>query len=771
VMDNQVQILFQPGINHFVQPSAPFLFYPLDYGVQRQHINDSLLRMGMHAIRIDTLISTLPPELFTTPLIPETTQELLNSESTDLLTRVTLYLISNNLVPRNYDSAVGIVAWFEVQDVPHLQSAIQFLISQNDTTSVATLENLFEYAILAKNVVFTKKLLAISRSHLVSQARDQIHWVPAPDRLKIRLNEALNEACTCQDLQLAKAWINLGASADSIYLPSIFSAIENKHIKETLSQSPRRLQIELDWVRMLLENGATVCNSPDGRDHQDFVKGCIEMARHLQDDNLMSLLIEDPWGDQYCEECTNMGFWKYETDRLPAKEIVELLLKIYHGRFFSWLRLDKAVELESLEAIEYCLSSDVKASSPSWWSNMDTLLVTLGQYRETRYKHLDFGASDLIYDDSISFMSSTNTHHDVELIAQNMASTRDQSELEVVITKSLQALPSKLRSTIENYCLHFAVEYDSLPLLTELLDQCAFIKAETLLLSVERRSPEMVSTLCNPPIHDQVGHIKFSPQLGKIWRAALKHGDASILKALSDAGLPCPLCLGSLIIEGKSSMLTFLNDLGLKIILRPTTNVSQEQCGMSLLEAAIRAKNIGLVDTLLQSAAADGDEGAMRAAVYHGMDIVGNLLSANRIFSPYRNSQYLLPALHLAIRRSDSAIIQKLLQSNARVDSLFNNSESVLFNPGGNLLGEERNAYLDSCESIALETAIRSDREPDLLIFRQILSCIANPNVFIHSADRRWATPLILAIRHRNWGAMTCYSKLVLLRTRQPRTC
>jgi len=176
--------------------------------------------------------------------------------------------------------------------------------------------------------------------------------------------------------------------------------------------------------------------------------------------------------------------------------------------------------------------------------------------------------------------------------------------------------------------------------------------------------------------------------------------------------------------------------------------------GISLLEAAIRAKNIDLVDTLLQCTAGDGDEGAMRAAVYHGMDVIEKVLAAHEIFSPYRNSLYLLPALHLAIRRRDYAIIQRLLQSNARVDVMFDDEGETVDRHRKNLFGEERRAYHDSCISTALEAATDTDRETDLPIFRQILSCITDVNAAIRSADGRWATPLILAIRHRNRGAM-----------------
>jgi ankyrin repeat protein len=752
-MNNRLQISFQGGINHLDHPRDQFPFSPLNSGVQRQHVNDSLLRLGMHAIKIDTMISTLPPELFTTQLVTETKQDFLNSGSTDLLTRVALYLISNNLIPRDYDNAFGIVTWFEAQDVSHFQGAIQFLISQNDTTSMAVLENLFEYAILAKNVVFTKKLLTISKSHWMPEDRDRSDWIPTPDRLRKRLNEALKEACICQDLQLAKSWINLGANTESIYLPAILKAIQHRHMKKNSSRPPGQLRIELDWVRMLLEKGATVCDNTERKDHQYYNMGCIEIAWGLRDSNLVLLLLEDPWGGQYCQNCTDFYFEEIGINRSLVKLIIKLLLKKYQGRLFNNLSLESAVELESLEAIENRLSPKIIASSPAWRSNMDTLLAALGQYRETRYRHPDFGASDMAYDDSLSFMNSTNAHHDIEFIAQNVASTRDLLELDVTIIKTLLALPLKLQSLVRDHCLHVAVEYDYLSLSIELVNEGARVGENTLRLCVERRSPEMVLILCNPPLTSQLSYISVQ-DWGQIWTAALRRGDVSIFRALSSSGVQAHICPSRLVLEEKSYMLTLLNDLGLTILLQPIDVELRYHHNISLLEAAIRVKNMDLVETLLPSATANGDEGAMRAAVQQGIDMVEKLLSANGIFSPYQNSQYLLPALHLAIRRNDSVIVQRLLQSKARVDSLFDDRGRINWGSSNIQFEEEKYAFDDSVTSTALETAIEADREPDLMIFRQIIPCIADFNAPIRSADRRWATPLILAIRHCNRGAV-----------------
>src|SRR5215469_2492603 len=140
---------------------------------QRLQYNDMLLRVaiqntgrGTTPNQPDTLSAMLPAELIPGDANYMTTTDLISRGSTECLVKVALFMVSNGLVMPDRESAARVLQWFEMQ---RDRGLVELLISRNDSTSDALVENLFRYAIVAENVAVLRALpktpLLLDSSH------------------------------------------------------------------------------------------------------------------------------------------------------------------------------------------------------------------------------------------------------------------------------------------------------------------------------------------------------------------------------------------------------------------------------------------------------------------------------------------------------------------------------------------------------------------------------------------------------------------------------
>jgi ankyrin repeat protein len=273
----------------------------------------------------------------------------------------------------------------------------------------------------------------------------------------------------------------------------------------------------------------------------------------------------------------------------------------------------------------------------------------------------------------------------------------------------------------------------------------------------------LISDLIDAGVSIRNGALKIAIEQNKSKQLVLKtilatviRGDPDIFKALIDLGISMnvqildlanigdtvavisPLSIA--ILKEKYELVSFMLDYGVEVnYFEGGGNAT------SPLEAAIRMRKPTLVNTLLELGSNPQDDGALYSAIQNGREMIDILFPASFQAFSNRKCRIGVPALQIAIHQKNSDAIQLLLKNSVPVNEL---PQSVLVDAVG-LRVEGRFRH-----ETAVETAIIQDKSKSLDIFRQVMNALRDWNAPLVQRSGPKASPLLLAIKHVNPGAV-----------------
>ena len=701
---------------------------------QRRQYNDMLLRVAIQSagrstvannvFQPDTLSAMLPPELFPGYVNPRTTNDLISGGSTECLVKVALFMVSNALVKPNQESATRVLQWFETQRDCEL---IKLLISRNDSTSDALVENLFHYAILAENVavlrVLPKRPLLLDSPH---------PW--------LQFMSPLQYACKHQNLELVSILIDAGATVVDLSLDQVLHSIHDEQLGHG------RIQVDLDLVHLLLESGASTCSCVYMEKHPIQPKSAAGWASYLDDVQLVNLLLEGRWNVNPCNECLREAVARVNPKGRDSKSILRLLLNAG-----AKIPLSTAIRCQSTDIMKQLLEVGATFSHDDLaiaceQDSMEFILDALDQYHSRKRNTKSYWANPPLHD-SASDPSFNDAYqisvHDQPVASQCTVDPTGESRLGRFVIASILALPEETHQRCLDNCLRSAVEAGSESVARALINAGAAVDEGLLSLAITVGTPELISIFLDGPMRD-------IPWNQNDIMTAVERGDVVLVKQLLDAGsdvnatryqtsnnIPVST-LSTAILAGKPDMVSCMLEHGADI-----NNPHMVGDGVTALEAAVKAGNEDLVHQLLHFGANAYDDQALLAAVSAGYAMVHILLTACSPQLPYRKAGFGCSALQLAIGLQDISIVRLLLDNGVPVNEYPNCHSS----------GDVPGRHFVSISKTALETAIITDRGQDLNILKMVLHALGDPNRLIGKFGSK-STALLHAIRHSNHGAV-----------------
>jgi hypothetical protein len=182
---------------------------------------------------------------------------------------------------------------------------------------------------------------------------------------------------------------------------------------------------------------------------------------------------------------------------------------------------------------------------------------------------------------------------------------------------------------------------------------------------------------------------------------------------------------------------------------------------IAALEAAVRTRDMDMVDLLLACGALPYDDGALRAAVLIGCEIVETLLKRALRSSPYRRAGFGIPTLQLAITKENAAIVDLFLSNDIPTHQLYispipghsRGATMKLTSPGPYqyFVGFQDGS---KDEMTALHTALRDDRSRDLDILKMVLGSTPKEALNNLLTWDREVSALEYAIQQENYSAV-----------------
>ena len=322
---------------------------------------------------------------------------------------------------------------------------------------------------------------------------------------------------------------------------------------------------------------------------------------------------------------------------------------------------------------------------------------------------------------------------------------------------NILALPRQWVHRALNSLLRAAVNANSTEFVTSLIDHGAQCYTDTLHNLSTDSHPELVKILTRDYL--------VRPGLGT--RTAISvlidtENGSYLHRSLLSNPIASTSGLVPAIMAGKMDLISRLLEAGVCVNYRARPLLHSETCEeMTALEAAVRTRRMDLVELLLAYGALPFDDGALRAAVVAGDEILKVLLERALGSSSYRRAGFGIPALQLAIEEKNTDVVDLLLRNHVPTHQLyrdtipghFDEARGKLTSPG------PYPAVLGNPEDhvVALHTAIREDRSRDLLILKRVLESTPKEALNTLPAWRREISALECAIKERNDAAVNLF--------------
>jgi len=312
---------------------------------------------------------------------------------------------------------------------------------------------------------------------------------------------------------------------------------------------------------------------------------------------------------------------------------------------------------------------------------------------------------------------------------------------------SILALPVKWLDKALVQFLKSAIKANSPEFAAKLIDHGATVDLDVITLLSAESHPELVKIIAQ---EIRPWHRRFEIGEWKYVQALTEFGDSSTLqKYLYSYPTASVKGLSHAIMAGKMDIVSCLLAAGVGQFYNPYDDK------VTALEAAVRTRNLDLVDLLLKYGAPPCDNGALRAAVLVGCDVVETLLRSALRSPPYGKAGFGIPALQLAIEHKNATIVDLLLRNEVPTHQPYRDPipghlgyrSDRLTSPG---------PYGSYSEHIitALQTALQHDLSTDLRILKAVLASTPKDSLNNLPTLDTETSALEYAIRKQNAAAV-----------------
>jgi hypothetical protein len=691
----------------------------------------------------DILSAMLPPGLLSGSPFGNSTKDLVGAASSHILRIIAFYMVSNGLVKPQYEHAKAILEW--IQPLRN-RSMFKRSFKQKDPTSRATLMNIFLYAVLAGNVAVLKALPTSTYSYILNEPHT---WFSVSDP-EYTAHTALDYACIQQNRDLYFLLAGVGAT-NLISLPDILGIIQIMKVRNHQGSGPLgRIQVDMDIISTMLENGITICRCSQPSHSFSSQTSAFGIAFTWDNLELMELLLRPRLPKHTClsgfDWIQRLGSFELSCSSAMIALLVDAEIKMpveiaIRSKSTKGLQriLEAGSKFEPTDLDLICQQDDFDFIADAFelyvWHNTATgqgnpSLLPVAEWLDSSCKHFGHPGSSTP-DEDINSSRPRKIHSLISSI------------LSLPVRRSGIYLDRCLESALRSGC-----EYS--------VRQLIRAGGHTTHVAVSRANDNnlgvMSALLCNawsPSYNSGKDHFKL----------AIETGDPVALREAIDAGYDVNYYqhssgnpersispLGRAIRSRQPTIVSLLLERGADASGHVSFDLYHpRRVIISPLAFAIKTRNATLVQHLINIGADLGDEFALCVAVTTGHDMVRRLLVARSSKVWHRKPKFAFPALQLAIIRKDIPIIRSLLEHRATVHEMWTYSPFPEGGADGAMLPD-----IIRVGETAIETAIIEDRDEDLPILRLILLAWQNLNSpWVGPAWKR-TCPLSLAVKHAN---------------------